>query len=117
MEATAMTQPPRNKGGRPKGQRKKQIKDLTPEELAVKLDNIAHKEYLSAEEVALYLDFTADYIRRLANQRRIKFSKIGNRLRFHKADIDDFKRKNTYEVVGIDKRSLADTYDAIKALA
>lgn len=114
MEATTMTQPPRNKGGRPKGSTKKRIKDMTPEELAAKQAEIDGKDFLSAEEVALRLNFTPDYIRRLAQQRRIKFCKIGTRLRFDKAEVDEFKRKNTYEVDNTDKQSLADTYDATK---
>lgn len=104
----------RNKGGRPKGSAKKSVEDADE---SAKLEALASRTYLTTQEAGEYIRFKPNYIRKLARERRIRYSKLpGGHLRFAKEDLDYYVKTHTYEA-DEDVESQADTYLAKKALA
>ncbi len=47
-------------------------------------------EYLSVEEAAVYMGTGVRFIRRLVAERRVKFYKLGNHVRFKVVDLEAF---------------------------
>jgi excisionase family DNA binding protein len=47
-------------------------------------------DYLSVPEAAHYMNTSVRFVRRLVNERRIRFYKVGRLVRFKRADLDVF---------------------------
>jgi len=45
---------------------------------------------LDVEAASLYLGTTTRFVRRLVEERRVRFYRVGRHIRFAKADLDDF---------------------------
>lgn len=48
------------------------------------------RKLYSIEEIAIYLDVSVPYVRKLIRSRDIPYYRIGNRLKFDKEKIDDW---------------------------
>lgn len=60
---------------------------------------IPDSPYLTAEEFAELLQAPVRYIHRLTTERRIRYYKIANKLRFHPDDVADFIEAAKVEAV------------------
>ena len=65
---------------------------------------------LISDEVAKLLKTTPRFVRRLVQERRIEHVKVGRCVRFTRQAVEDYKRRNTFEVLTRAElmRSLAD---------
>ena len=48
------------------------------------------RKMYSIEEIAIYLDVSVPYIRKLIRSKEIPYYRIGNRLKFDKKEIDEW---------------------------
>ncbi|MBT7691583.1 MAG: helix-turn-helix domain-containing protein [Gemmatimonadales bacterium] len=51
---------------------------------------------LDTAQAATYLNTSVRHIRRLRNERRLAFVKLGGKLRYQRIDLDEFIRSNSY---------------------
>ncbi len=54
---------------------------------------------ITADELAKELKVTPRFIRRIVAERRIAYVKVGRCVRFTREAIEDYKRRNTFEVL------------------
>ena len=57
------------------------------------------KEFFTTNDLALLLGLSRTVIYRLISSRKIRFTKIGHSIRFHKNDISEFLEKNTIQEI------------------
>ncbi|MBC8194215.1 MAG: helix-turn-helix domain-containing protein [Acidimicrobiia bacterium] len=61
--------------------------------------NSAGSDLLDPEQAAAYLNTSIRHIRRMRDECRIAYVKIGGKLRYRRRDLDDFVDANTHQAV------------------
>ncbi len=59
----------------------------------------AGSDLLDPEQAALYLNTSMRHIRRLRDECRIAYVKIGGKLRYRRQDLDDYVVANTHQAI------------------
>jgi excisionase family DNA binding protein len=62
-------------------------------------DRLDEKEWLETSDAALYLGMTEHWIRRQISAKSIPYSKIGNRIRFRRTDLNALLAEGDVEAV------------------
>jgi excisionase family DNA binding protein len=55
----------------------------------------SHQALLAINNAATYMDDTVRHLRRLVDERRIPFTRVGGKIRFRKSDLDAYIEERT----------------------
>jgi excisionase family DNA binding protein len=57
----------------------------------------SHQVLLEINNAAVYMDDTVRHLRRLVDERRIPFTRVGGKIRFRKSDLDAYIAEHVVE--------------------